>query len=163
MNGMARRKGIVHRRMIGLLGSLLTLLCSASVMAAPPPDVRVAIETVNQQLMSALARRDSAAIAKLYTEDGQVLPPNKEVIAGHQSIAQFWQGIMDSGIRDVELKTVEVVEHDDTAYEVGNYAIKGEKGGTLALGKYVVIWMWEEGQWKLHRDIWNSSRPAAEP
>jgi ketosteroid isomerase-like protein len=27
-------------------------------------------------------------------------------------------------------------------------------------GKYIVIWKHEDGQWKLHRDILNSSRPA---
>jgi hypothetical protein len=27
-------------------------------------------------------------------------------------------------------------------------------------GKYIVIWKQVEGQWKLHRDILNSSRPA---
>jgi len=26
--------------------------------------------------------------------------------------------------------------------------------------KYIVVWKHEGGEWKLHRDIWNSSRPA---
>ena len=28
-------------------------------------------------------------------------------------------------------------------------------------GKFIVIWKQEGGQWKLHRDIWNSSMPPA--
>jgi ketosteroid isomerase-like protein len=27
-------------------------------------------------------------------------------------------------------------------------------------GKYIVIWKQDGGQWKLHRDIFNSSLPA---
>jgi len=27
-------------------------------------------------------------------------------------------------------------------------------------GKYVVIWKRDGGQWKIHRDIWNTSMPA---
>jgi ketosteroid isomerase-like protein len=34
-------------------------------------------------------------------------------------------------------------------------------GGTEAdRGKYIVIWKNQGGLWKLHRDIWNSSKPA---
>jgi ketosteroid isomerase-like protein len=29
----------------------------------------------------------------------------------------------------------------------------------LDKGKYIVIWKQEDGQWKLHRDIFNSSMP----
>jgi len=28
--------------------------------------------------------------------------------------------------------------------------------GTLSQARYVVVWKREGGQWKLHRDIWNS-------
>jgi hypothetical protein len=31
----------------------------------------------------------------------------------------------------------------------------------LDQGKYIVIWKREKGQWKLHRDIFNSSVPAS--
>jgi len=55
----------------------------------------------------------------------------------------------------------EVEDHGDTAIEVGKYTLKGEEGQVLDTGKYTVIWKQEEGQWKLHRDIFNSSVPAA--
>jgi hypothetical protein len=41
------------------------------------------------------------------------------------------------------------------------YRLQGAGGQVLDMGKYVVIWKQEAGQGKLHRDIWNSSRPAA--
>jgi hypothetical protein len=45
------------------------------------------------------------------------------------------------------------------ANEVGKYRITGEGGKLLDTGKYVVVWKREQGQWKLHRDIWNTSMP----
>ena len=48
----------------------------------------------------------------------------------------------------------------ETAYEVGKYTLLGRGGQTLDSGKYVVIWRQEDGQWKLHRDIFNTSLPA---
>jgi hypothetical protein len=37
---------------------------------------------------------------------------------------------------------------------------KAQDGSILDTGKYIVIWKRENGAWKWHRDIWNSSRPA---
>jgi ketosteroid isomerase-like protein len=61
------------------------------------------------------------------------------------------------GIKEAGLETVEVEGHGDTAVEVGKFTLKSEGGQVLDQGKYIVIWKQEEGQWKLHRDIFNSS------
>jgi ketosteroid isomerase-like protein len=68
---------------------------------------------------------------------------------------------MHMGITAVKLETAEVESHGNTTHEVGTYILQGAGGQGLDTGKYVVIWKQEAGQWKLHRDIWNSSRPAA--
>jgi len=99
-------------------------------------------------------------VAALYTENGQVLPPNSDFVAGKQAIAMFWQALMDMAIKEVKLEIVEVSGHGDTAIKVSKYALQGEGGQALDKGKYIVIWKQEGGQWKLHRDIFNSSMPA---
>jgi ketosteroid isomerase-like protein len=68
---------------------------------------------------------------------------------------------MDMGItKTVRLETIEAEEHGDTAIEIGKYTDSGGAGNVIDRGKYVVIWKQEGGQWKLHRDIWNSSLSA---
>ena len=123
-------------------------------------EVRAAIAAANQEFVAAFSRGDAAGIATLYTKDGQVLPPNNDFIAGKQAIQTFWQGAMNMGIKAAKLETVEVENYGDTAGEVGKFTLEGEGGQVIDMGKYVVIWKQEAGQWKLHRDIWNSSRPA---
>ena len=122
--------------------------------------VREAIAAANQSFMRAFARGDAAGMAALYTADGQLLPTHSDVVSGTQAIQTFWQAVMGMGITEASLETVEVEAHGDTAHEVGRYRLGGESG-PLDHGKYIVIWKRESGQWKLHRDIWNSSVPPA--
>jgi ketosteroid isomerase-like protein len=56
------------------------------------------------------------------------------------------------------LKIVETEKHGDTAIEIGLYELSSG-GQTLDKGKYVAIWKKVEGEWKMHRDIWNSNLP----
>jgi uncharacterized protein (TIGR02246 family) len=125
------------------------------------PEVRAGIMAAIENFMAAFRRGDTAGCAACYTERGQLLPPNSDVIAGKQAIHTFWQGAMDMGITAVKLETVEVEGHGNTANEVGKYTLEGAGGQALDTGKYIVIWQQEAGQWKLHRDIWNSSMPAS--
>ena len=123
-------------------------------------DIREAIVAANAQLTAAFSRGDAAGVAAAYTTNAQVLPPNSDVIAGQPGIQTFWQGAMHMGIKAVKLETLEVEGAGQTAHEVGRYTLQGEGDQVIDAGKYVVIWQQEGSQWKLHRDIWNSSQPA---
>ena len=45
--------------------------------------------------------------------------------------------------------------------ETAHYEMYGADNKLLDKGKYVVVWKPVNGEWKLYRDIWNSSMPAA--
>jgi uncharacterized protein (TIGR02246 family) len=125
----------------------------------PSTELRGAIAAANESFMATFKRGDAAGLAALYTENGQVLPPNSDSVTGRQAIQMFWQAVMDMGIKEAKLEIVEVEGHDDTAIEVSIFSLMGEGGQVLDKGKYIVIWKQEDGQWKLHRDIFNSSMP----
>ena len=122
--------------------------------------VREAISAGNKRFMETFERGDAAGMATLYTENGQLLPPNTDIVSGRQGIQAFWQGAIDMGIKAMKLETTELEEHGDTAIAVGKYTLSGEGDQVIDSGKYVVILKQEGGQWRLHRDIWNSSMPA---
>ena len=128
---------------------------------SPTTVLGAAIAAPIEQFMAAFSRGDAAGARPSIRADAQVLPPNSDVITGQQAIQTFWQRAMDMGVKAVKLATVEVVGDGNTAYEVGQFTLQGAEGQVLDAGKYVVIWRQEAGQWKLHRDIWNSSRPAS--
>ena len=122
------------------------------------PNIHEAITTADEKFMAAYSQGDAARIAELYTEHGQVLLPNNEAISGKLGIRMVWQGAMMMA-KQISLEPVEVEDHGDTAYEVGKYVLHTKAGNVFDQGKYIVIWKQEAGQWKLHRDIWNSSLP----
>jgi uncharacterized protein (TIGR02246 family) len=146
----------MRRSSTGLL-SLAVVALALGATAVQAEDVRAVIEAKSKAFSAAVARGDAAAVAALYTSTAQVLPPGGEVARGRDAIQKVFQGAIDAGMRDVPLTTLEVEAHGDTATEVGTWAWKGKDGATVDHGKYLVIWKKEGGQWRLHRDIWNSS------
>ncbi len=119
------------------------------------------IEAGNADFVGKFAAKDAAGVAAHYTEDAVAFPPNENRIAGRDNIQKMWQGWIDGGLTDLTLKAVEVEESGDLAYEEGLYSVKipGTDGKTTEeVGKYIVVWKkGADGQWRLHRDIWNAN------
>lgn len=63
-------------------------------------------------------------------------------------------------IKTIALAPVEAEGCGDTAFEVGRYTFRDARDRIIDQGKYVVVWKHDAGQWRLHRDIFNSSLPA---
>lgn len=120
--------------------------------------VREEIGQANRRFMDTFGKGDAQGVAALYTDDGQLLPTGGDVVTGHEAIAGFWSGAMEMGIAGAELDTRELDELGDTAIEVGRYTLHSSGQEVLDEGKYLVVWKKDGDAWKLHRDIWNTSR-----
>ena len=125
-------------------------------------EVHQAIKAADETFMTTFSRGDAAGMAALYTEKGQLLPPNSDSVTGQEAIQTVFQAFMDMGIKAIKLETIETEGYGDTASEVGRYTLESGEGQMLDQGKYIVIWKADNGQWKLHRDIFNSSLPVSE-
>ena len=124
-------------------------------------NVRDAIAAGNERFMAAFARQDAAAVAELYTENAKLLPPNSNILEGRAAIQAFWQAVMGMGIASAQLEIQEVDAEGDTAVEVSLFTLCAADGMVADHGKYIVEWKHVKGQWFLHRDIFNTSRPPA--
>ena len=139
--------------------TILTALVFATGITAGASDTKRAISAANDNFMATYGRGDAFGMAALYTTNGQILPPNGDFVTGRPAIQSFWQALMDMGVKEAMLESVEVEDHGNTAWEVGKFMLHAEGGQMIDRGKYIVIWKKESGQWKLHRDIFNSSMP----
>ena len=116
------------------------------------------------KLSAFFSAKDSLGITSLYTESAEILAPNIKVVTGKENINKFWQAFFDTGADELTLKTTEIKRCNELVIEVGEYEVftnvDNEKYITTCVdnGKYIVIWKMEGGCWKLHRDIFNSSR-----
>jgi uncharacterized protein (TIGR02246 family) len=121
--------------------------------------IREAIEKANRQIETTLRSGNASAVANLYTDDAQLLPPGGEAVNGSAGIAEFWSLVLGLGVRDISIQTLEVDAQGATAIEVGRFILYADGKVEIDRGKYIVIWKLVKGEWKLHRDIWNSSLP----
>lgn len=120
-------------------------------------EVRAAIDAANAKLCAALAAGDAAGCAALYTAEACFMVPGADFLQGREAIAAGFGGMIGGGAKGLELETVEVDAIGDIAVEVGTYRVLAEGGAAADNGKYVVVWKNQDGGWRIHRDIINTS------
>lgn len=144
-----------------IIGLTLCLVAPAALAAESVED---AIAAANQQFVAAFNQGDAAAVAARYTEDAALLPPGEARVDGNAAIAAYWKGAIEAGFKDLTLNAVEVTDGGGTAAEVGIFTMgvpTADQGPQQATGKYIVLWQrGADGQWRIHRDMWNDD-PAA--
>ena len=114
------------------------------------------IDEANRKFGAAIARKDYAGMAAFYAEDAMVLPPDAPIVSGRKAIEEFWRTAANAlGLTDATMKTIDLQVAGETAYETGEADLKLSSG--QAKVKYLLVWIrGRDGQWRLHRDIWNS-------
>jgi uncharacterized protein (TIGR02246 family) len=118
-------------------------------------DVRAAVEAGNRAFIAAFMKGDAEAVANFYTENAQVIAPGAPVVRGRPAIAAFWGKSIKSGVKELALTTADVDSSGDLASETGVVRIVA-RDGTVTQARYLVVWQRTNGEWKLHRDIWNA-------
>ncbi|WP_448616148.1 YybH family protein [Modestobacter sp. URMC 112] len=120
------------------------------------------VDALNATFVQGLQKGDAAMVASVYGPGARLMPPGMDTLTG-PAIEQFWQGAVDSGLTDGSLDTVSFEEHGDVAVEEGTYTMQ-VGGEVVDHGKYVVVHRrQDDGSWRFDVDIWNSSRPVADP
>ena len=113
------------------------------------------IAAINRQFEDAARKGDLDRLASLYTPDAIALPPDGPQVKGREAIKQMWGTVAQQmGLKDVRLNTLDFEQAGDTGYEVGEATLTVASG--TAVVKFVVVWKKLDGQWRLHRDIWNA-------
>jgi ketosteroid isomerase-like protein len=81
-----------------------------------------------------------------------------EAIRGRAAIQAVFSATGGQG-HTLHFSTRELEGHGTTAVEIGEYTRKQSNGQTLDRGKYLVIWKRVGDDWKIHRDMINTSLP----
>jgi ketosteroid isomerase-like protein len=168
--GLALRYGRGASKEVLAMKPILAVL--AAIVAAPAalaPAARAQapqspVAAGNARFEQAFNTGNVAALAALYTEHATVLPPGAPMQNGRAAIQQFWQGAIQSGLKNLSLKTVSFETYGNAGREIGTFTMDapgqgGQAGGQVAhlAGKYVVVWKREGRQWHLDTDIWNTN------
>lgn len=124
-----------------------------------------AIRSVVAAWLDQIRKKDAAAIAKNYTEDGSLMPPGAPIATGREAIEKAWKGMMDTPGFELTFEPAAIVVSSagDMAMDRGTYRSSwtGPDGTLTDTGKYVVVWRNVGGEWKAAADIFNSDGPPA--
>ena len=120
-------------------------------------EITQAIKSQFLRFKSALNDGNSNDMASFYTESGMLLPNGDDIVQGKNHIARYWQKAIDIGLYDIELEFLEMDIQNNTVIETSRYALSDAHQQVIEEGKGIVIWKNNTGEWKIHRDIWNSN------
>lgn len=153
-------------RQIHLCSAALAACVSFFALAAPataasaqrPPEV--AIKAENARWSEAFGRGDYQAIGRLYTKDGALLPPGGNKIIGASAISEYFtKGYAGSRPGTVTFSNYEFYGDDHAVTEVSDAEVRDASGTLKYRGKQTLIFLKQDGAWKLHRDMWNDYAP----
>ena len=119
------------------------------------------IDSVNTKFSQQLRDGDSVTLASNYWPDAELLLSNSEPIKG-KDILSAWGATIRMGIKDMTFTTTDITGDANFLIETGTYEMNDGNKILIDRGKYVVVWKQQNGEWKLYRDIGNSSLPAAQ-
>lgn len=118
------------------------------------------IDSINAKFTDQFRAGDSVALASHYWPDAEILLSNSDAIKGND-ILPAWGSMTRMGIKDFTFSTTNITGDTEFLIETGNYEMKDKNKALIDRGKYVVVWQQRDGEWKLYRDIGNTSLPAA--
>jgi ketosteroid isomerase-like protein len=125
-----------------------------------------AIRAQETRFREVIARKDTAAIGRFYTEDGIYAPMSRPMVRGRNAVAAMWathEFTLDSlGLERTPIR-IEVARSGDVATEVGTWVFHGVAPHERVdgNGSYLTAWRKEGGTWKISAYLWNL--PAGPP
>ncbi len=75
-------------------------------------------------------------------------------------VLPVWGSMIRMGVKHFTFQTTDITLGGNLLVETGTYEMKAEDQSLIDRGKYVVVWKNKNGEWKLFRDIGNTSLPA---
>jgi ketosteroid isomerase-like protein len=122
------------------------------------------IQRAQNLLAEAFGARDAGRAAALYTDDACLMPDGVPTCHGREAIGGFFAGAIAQGIVAARFTTQEVEGDDVQALEIGRYELfaplpNGERT-CVDDGRYFVAWRKIGGAWRIHRDMFNRSKPV---
>jgi uncharacterized protein (TIGR02246 family) len=141
--------------------NILRFLCAgalavATVLAQSEGEVRRQIEAAQQKWGKAWNERDLETMLSLYAEDAQAYSPDSGITKGRAAMRQrFERAFKPENHAPETATTLDVLAQGEFATETGTWVAKSEDG--TEEGSYLTVWRKIGGEWKVLREIYNST------
>jgi uncharacterized protein (TIGR02246 family) len=133
--------------------------------ATPTPPGEMEIRNLLSAMTKAYNQADAKGLAAVFSDDAVIFDPEGEEVRGRDAIGQHYGEAFDIGPTCKIVEEVEEVHFlsPDVASVIGHFHLDDEKGTALFSGRYSLIAVRKQNQWKLAelRDLANTSRDTA--
>lgn len=126
-----------------------------TVAEAVSDSVEIAVRSLNESYVRAVAAKDTAAMLDLFANEALVLIHNAPPIEGRAALRQVYTGFF-TAVPDASMTltadTVVVAASGELAYEIARYTVEGTAPGGIAWqdrGRYLVTFHPERGRWRI--------------
>ena len=128
-----------------------------SIIFAPVSNAASVLEELavaNKAFENALMEGDVDYLVNDYTDDGCIVAPMAGEICGKESIRAFWESVISTNPKNVEIITEKAGSEGDLAFATGQLIITDAES-TVHKNRFVLVFRKIEGVWKLRVDSWN--------
>ncbi len=107
-----------------------------------------------------LKEKDIDWIVNLFAKEGRQFLPGAEPVVGEKALRAAWETMANTEGFEVSWEPIEahVAASGDMAYDFGNATLR-TPDGTIQAAKYVVVWVREDGAWRVAVDMFNANSP----
>lgn len=154
------------RARVLLAAAILALAsgCAHAGAAAAPAGAeeaspRADIAAANEEYARALERGDPAAIAALFTEDGEVIPAGQRGFVAGRAAIEAYHATRLAGRRyaEVAITTSELGVSGDLAWEAGTTRLtvrQGDGAPVTLTGRYLAVWRRDpDRRWRIRAEL----------
>ena len=133
---------------------------AAEADSAVPAAARATIDSVNSAWLPALRRKDAAAIAEPYADDGVLVTATGETFRGRGAVEEAMRASL-AGMGDAQVggRLVQdgLTRTGNLIYEWGHAELEITRPGAApahAMGRYLTVWRQDAtGRWRILRNL----------
>jgi ketosteroid isomerase-like protein len=140
---------------LALLCALGLTACEQKSAPAPTADTTAdaaALATAAEGWEKAYNDKNPDALAALYADDAQLLPPGATEVSGRDAIRAYF-------VNDIEKHWARITIKSDANGVGGDWGwrsgIWSAETMPMVTGKYIEVWHRSGDGWRLQKDIWN--------
>lgn len=114
-------------------------------------------DAANKDFAKAILANDVDHLVSAYTDDACIIAPKTEKICGQEAIRDFWERVVASNPKDVEIITESAESGSDFAYATGQLLITDAESA-VQKNRFVLVFEKVDSTWKMQIDSWTPQR-----
>jgi ketosteroid isomerase-like protein len=112
------------------------------------------LDAANKAFEKSLMAGDVDSLVNDYTDDGCIIAPMAGESCGKESIRAFWESVIATNPKQVEIITEKAGSEGDLAFATGQLLITDAESA-VSKARFTLVFRKVGGVWKLRVDSWN--------